>query len=163
MRLVLYEPDIPQNAGAILRLGACLGVPVDLVEPCGFLLDDRRLKRAGMDYLELAQMTRHSSWQAYRRAWRAESPGDRLVLLTTRGSDVYSDFAFAAGDRLVLGRESAGVPDQVHAEADARLVIPLRSGLRSLNVAQAAAMVLGEALRQLAAFPEPEIGQEPRP
>lgn len=161
MRLVLYEPDIPQNAGAILRLGACFGVPVDLVEPCGFVLDDRRLRRAGMDYIEQVELIRHSSWQTYRRAWRAEAPDERLVLLTTRGSGAYTDFAFAPGDRLVLGRESAGVPEAVHAEADARLTIPLRSGLRSLNVAQAAAMVLGEALRQLDAFPPHASPQDP--
>ena len=163
MRLVLFEPDIPQNAGAILRLGACFGVPVDLVEPCGFLLDDRRLRRAGMDYIDQVELVRHSSWQAYRSAWRAEAPDERLVLLTTRGSRAYTDFAFAAGDRLVLGRESAGVPEALHAEADARLRIPLRSGLRSLNVAQAAAMVLGEALRQRAAFPPLESRQDPPP
>ena len=163
MRLVLYEPDIPQNAGAILRLAACLGVPLDLVEPCGFLLDDRRLRRAGMDYLELAAMTRHSSWQAYRAGWRETAPGDRMILLTSHGDRSYLDFLYEAGDRLVLGRESAGVPESLHAEADARLAIPLRPGLRSLNVAQAAAMVLGEALRQLDAFPSPDSEQDPRP
>ena len=163
MRLVLFEPDIPQNAGAILRLGACFGVPVDLVEPCGFLLDDRRLRRAGLDYLEQVELVRHNSWQAYRTAWRAEAPDERLVLLTTHGSLAYTDFAFAPGDRLVLGRESAGVPEALHVEADARLSIPLRSGLRSLNVAQAAAMALGEALRQLAAFPPLESRQDPPP
>ena len=161
MRLVLFEPDIPQNAGAILRLGACFGVPVDLVEPCGFVLDDRRLRRAGMDYIEQVELVRHSSWQAYRSAWQAEAPGARLVLLTTRGSQAYTDFTFDLGDRLVLGRESAGVPEPIHAEADARLSIPLRSGLRSLNVAQAAAMVLGEALRQLDAFPPHASPQDP--
>ena len=156
LRLVLYEPDIPQNCGAILRLGACLGVAVDIVEPCGFQLDDKRLRRAGLDYLELVTMTRHASWPRYREQWRTEAPDDRLILLTTRGSTPYGGFAFRPGDRLVLGRESAGVPDAVHEAADARLAIPLRSGLRSLNVAQAAAMVLGEALRQLDAFPEPQ-------
>ena len=163
MRLVLFEPDIPQNAGAILRLGACFGVPVDLVEPCGFVLDDRRLRRAGMDYLERVEMRRHSSWRCYRDDWRREAPGERLILLTTHGDRPYSDFAFVPGDRLVLGRESAGVPEAVHDDADARLMIPLRPGLRSLNVAQAAAMVLGEALRQLDAFPCPADLQEPPP
>jgi tRNA (cytidine/uridine-2'-O-)-methyltransferase len=148
MRLVLFEPDIPQNAGALLRLGACLGVPVDIVEPCGFLLDDKRLRRAGMDYLDAVQMVRHSSWSAYRAA-----AAGRLVLLTTRGETRYSDFAFRPGDNLLLGRESAGVPEAVHAAADAHLLIPMQSGIRSLNVALAAAMVLGEALRQTDLFP----------
>lgn len=150
MRLVLFEPDIPQNTGALLRLAACLGVAVDIVEPCGFLFDDRRLRRAGMDYLELAQMTRHSSWDAYRRA-----ACGRLVLLTTRGATAYTDFAFRADDNLVLGRESAGVPQAAHDAADARLAVPLRPGARSLNVALAAAVVLGEALRQTGLMPGP--------
>jgi tRNA (cytidine/uridine-2'-O-)-methyltransferase len=153
MRLALYEPDIPQNAGAVLRLGACLGVGVDIIEPCGFLLSDRRLKRAGMDYLAAVALCRHASWAAFRAA-----PRGRLVLLTTRGALAYHRFAFRADDTLLLGRESAGVPDAVHRAADARLVIPLRPGLRSLNVALAAAMVLGEALRQTAAFPEEATG-----
>jgi tRNA (cytidine/uridine-2'-O-)-methyltransferase len=148
MRLVLFEPDIPQNAGALLRLGACLGVPVDIVEPCGFLLDDKRLRRAGMDYLDAVQMFRHSSWSAYRA-----SAAGRLLLLTTRGETRYSHFAFRPGDNLLLGRESAGVPEAVHAAADAHLLIPMQSGIRSLNVALAAAMVLGEALRQTDLFP----------
>ena len=156
MRLALYEPDIPQNAGSLLRLGACLGIGVDIIEPCGFLLSDRNFRRAGMDYLQHADIRRHESWTRFRdnfsAASHANSPG-RLVLLTTRGLTAYTDFAFAAEDTLMVGRESAGVPDDVHAAADARLVIPLRSGLRSLNVAQAAAMVLGEALRQTGGFP----------
>ena len=149
MRLVLFEPDIPQNTGALLRLGACLGLAVDIVEPCGFLLDDRRLRRAGMDYLDRVEMTRHSSWDAYRRA-----AAGRLVLLTTRGSTRYTDFAFHPDDNIVLGRESAGVPEAVHAAADARLRIPMQGGARSINVALAAAMVLSEALRQTELFPE---------
>lgn len=143
MRLALYQPDIPQNTGAVLRLGACLGVPVDIVEPCGFVFDDRRLRRAGMDYIEHAAYTRHASWQAYQKA-----RSGRLVLLSTQAAQSYLDFAFAADDTLMLGRESAGVPPEVHAAADARLTIPMRPGLRSINVALAAAMVLGEALRQ---------------
>ncbi len=145
MRLVLYEPDIPQNTGTLLRLAACLGVAVDLIEPCGFVLDDRRLRRAGMDYLDGVALTRHESWDAYRTA---ETTG-RLVLLTTRGATPYADFAFAPTDRLMVGRETGGVPDPVHAAADARLRIPMAPGLRSINVACAAAMVLGEALRQV--------------
>jgi len=152
MRLALYQPDIPQNTGAILRLAACLGAPVDIVEPCGFIWDDRRLRRAGMDYLAAVDLTRHGSWAAYTR-WRAGRPGGRLVLLTTESTMSFLDFRFAAGDTLLLGRESSGVPDDVHAAADARLRIPLRPGQRSLNLALAAAMALGEALRQTDGFP----------
>ncbi len=148
MRLALFEPDIPQNTGALLRLGACLGVPVDIIEPCGFLLDDRRLRRAGMDYLDSVDMTRHRSWQAYKAALQG-----RLLLLTTSGDVSYADFSFRPDDNLLVGRESAGAPPVVHDRATARLAIPLRPGLRSLNVALAAAMVLGEALRQTNGFP----------
>ncbi|GAA4249896.1 tRNA (cytidine(34)-2'-O)-methyltransferase [Azospirillum formosense] len=151
MRLVLFEPDIPQNAGTLMRLAAGLGVPLDLIEPCGFVLDDRKLRRAGMDYIDQLSLVRHSSWAAY----RALPQGGRLVLLTTRGAVPYTDFAFAPDDRIMVGRESAGVPDEVHAAADARLVIPLMPPARSLNVALSAAMVLGEALRQTAALPSP--------
>lgn len=148
MRLVLFEPDIPQNAGSLMRLAAGLGVPLDLIEPCGFVLDDRKLRRAGMDYIDQLDLVRHSSWTAYRGS---AHPG-RLVLLTTRGAVPYTDFAFAPDDRIMVGRESAGVPDEVHESADARLVIPLKPPARSLNVALSAAMVLGEALRQTAAL-----------
>ncbi len=155
MRLALYEPDIPQNAGSLMRLGACLGVGVDIIEPCGFLLTDRNFRRAGMDYLAHADIRRHESWGRFRDNFSANGP-KRLVLLTTRGDQAYTGFAFAADDTLMVGRESAGVPEDVHAAADARLVIPLLAGLRSLNVAQAAAMVLGEALRQTKGFPGTE-------
>jgi Predicted rRNA methylase (SpoU class) len=148
MRLVLFEPDIPQNAGTLMRLAAGLGVPLDLIEPCGFVLDDRKLRRAGMDYIDQLDLVRHNSWSAYRNA---AQPG-RLVLLTTRGAVPYTDFAFAPDDRIMVGRESAGVPEEVHEAADARLVIPLKPPARSLNVALSAAMVLGEALRQTAAL-----------
>ena len=151
MRLALYQPDIPQNAGSLMRLGACLGVGIDVIEPCGFLLTDRNFRRAGMDYLKSADIRRHASWARFREGF---PPGGRLVLLTTRGAMAYADFAFEVSDTLLVGRESAGVPDEVHAAADARLVIPLKPGLRSLNVAQAAAMVLGEALRQTGLFPQ---------
>ena len=165
MRLVLFEPDIPHNTGALLRLGACLGVAVDIIEPCGFLFDDKRLRRAGMDYLEAVEMVRHRSWRAYRASARKAPPEGlpgrppgrppgRLVLLTTRGATRYPDFAFRPDDSLLLGRESAGVPEAVRAEADAHLLIPMRTGIRSLNVALAAAMVLGEALRQTGLLPE---------
>ena len=155
MRLALYEPDIPQNTGTMLRLAACLGVGADVIEPCGFIFSDTKLKRAGMDYLTRAEIQRHSSWNAF-QAWRKEASrthgGHRLVLLTTKGETAYTSFAFAADDILMVGRESAGVPPEVAQAADARLIIPLRPGLRSLNVATAAAMVLGEALRQTAGF-----------
>ena len=156
MRLALYQPDIPQNAGSLMRLGACLGVGIDVIEPCGFLLTDRNFRRAGMDYLKSADIRRHASWTRFREglANNGAKGGQRLVLLTTRGATAYADFSFQASDTLLVGRESAGVPDEVHAAADARLVIPLLSGLRSLNVAQAAAMVLGEALRQTGLFPQ---------
>jgi tRNA (cytidine/uridine-2'-O-)-methyltransferase len=147
MRLALFEPDIPQNTGALIRLGACFGVPVDIIEPCGFLWSEPKLKRAGMDYLDQADVTRHASWEAFRQA----SAGARLVLLTTRGASPYLEFAFAPGDILLLGRESAGVPETVHAASDARLFIPMRPGLRSLNVAMAGAIVLAEARRQTGA------------
>jgi tRNA (cytidine/uridine-2'-O-)-methyltransferase len=146
MRLALFEPDIPQNTGALLRLGACIGVAVDIIEPCGFLLTDRGVRRAGMDYADLAVMRRFASWERFQQ----ERPPGRLVLLTTRGAQPYLDFAFRADDTLLLGRESAGVPDAVHAYVDARLVIPMQAGARALNVSQSAAMVLGEALRQTA-------------
>jgi tRNA (cytidine/uridine-2'-O-)-methyltransferase len=149
VRLALYEPDIPQNAGSLMRLGACLGVGIDIIEPCGFLLSDRNFRRAGMDYLKSADIHRHQSWERFQ-----ETLQNRLILLTTKGDMAYIDFAFAPGDTLLVGRESAGVPQPVHEAAAARLLIPLRPGLRSLNVAQAAAMVLGEALRQTSLFPK---------
>jgi tRNA (cytidine/uridine-2'-O-)-methyltransferase len=145
MRLALYQPDIPQNTGTLLRLAACLGVAVDLIEPCGFVWDDRRLRRAGMDYLEGVNLTRHESWAAF-----TVRPRGRLLLLTTAGDVPYTDFAFRSADTLMVGRESAGVPPEVHDTADARLVIPMARGARSLNVAVAAAMALGEARRQTA-------------
>lgn len=149
MRLALFEPDIPQNAGSLLRLGACLGVTVDIIEPCGFLLTDRAFRRAGMDYLDRAAMQRHPSWAA----WQAGRGPGRVILLTTKGAKPYLEFAFRPDDTLLLGRESAGVPDAVHEAADARLVIPMQPGARALNVTQAAAMVLGEALRQMGLDP----------
>ncbi len=146
MRLALYQPDIPQNAGTIMRMAACLGVALDLVEPAGFDASDRNLRRAGLDYLAHLDLTRHASFEEFQKARTAS--GSRLVLLTTQGAIAYADFAFGPSDTLMVGRESAGVPDEVHRVADARVTIPMRAGLRSLNVAVAAAMVLGEALRQ---------------
>ena len=148
MRLALYQPDIPQNTGAIVRLCACLGVPLDIIEPCGFTFTDKTLRRVAMDYADIAEVKRHTSWQAYQ-----EQREGRLVLLTTQARLSYVDFRFARGDRLLLGRESAGAPEEVHAAADARVCVPLLPAARSLNVAIAAGMVLGEALRQTAGFP----------
>lgn len=144
MRLALYQPDIPQNTGAVLRLGACFKVPVDIIEPCGFPFDDKRLRRSAMDYGGACDLARHSSWPAFLET----RPPGRLVLLSTAGAVPYTDFAFAPTDVLLLGRESRGVPEDVHAAADARVRIPMAEGLRSLNVAMAAGIVLAEALRQ---------------
>jgi tRNA (cytidine/uridine-2'-O-)-methyltransferase len=152
LRLALFEPDIPQNAGALLRLAACFDIAVDLIEPCGFLYDDRRLKRAGLDYIELCRVTRHASWTAF---LAARDSGSRLVLLTTRSTVPLYGFAFAADDTILLGRESAGAPPEVHADTAARVAIPLRAGARSLNVALAGAIALGEALRQTNLLPKP--------
>ena len=158
MRLVLYQPDIPQNTGAVLRLAACLGVGVDIVEPCGFLLDDRRRRRAGMDYIEAVDWQRHQSWEAFQSARANGTLVGRLVLLTTAAEIAHHRFAFAADDLLLLGRETAGVPPEVHETADARIRVPMQVGLRSLNQALAAALVLGEALRQTEGYPENEGG-----
>jgi tRNA (cytidine/uridine-2'-O-)-methyltransferase len=151
MILALFQPDIPQNTGTLLRLGACLSVPVHIVGPAGFDASDRNFRRAGLDYLDRAEIVRHISWAAF-ESWR-DSEGRRLVLLTTRGNVPYPAFDFRPDDVLLLGRETAGVPDTVHAAADARLRIPMAPGLRSINVAVAGAMVLGEALRQTGRFP----------
>jgi tRNA (cytidine/uridine-2'-O-)-methyltransferase len=150
MRLALFEPDIPQNAGTMIRTAVCLGVPVDLIEPCGFVWGDRHFRRAGMDYLERSEITRHESWEAFLETSRAA--GRRLVLLTTKGDVRHLDFRFAKADVLIVGRESAGVPEAVHAAADARLKVPMAGGERSLNVAVTAAIALGEALRQTGGF-----------
>ena len=152
MRLALFETDIPQNAGTLFRLGACLDIPVDLIEPCGFVLSERRMRRAALDYLAHVNLSRHSSWNAY-RDWRQANGQGRLVLLTSKGDTNYADFSFRADDTLMIGRESAGVPNSVLSAVDAKLRIPMAKGLRSINVAQAAAMVLGEALRQTDGFP----------
>jgi len=151
MRLALYQPDIPQNTGTLMRLAACFGVPLDIIEPAGFLLSDRRLKRAGMEYVRSLDLTRHASWEVFQSARPRKS---RLILLTTQAPLLYHRFVFEPDDILLVGRESAGVPQEVHAAADARVRIPLRQGLRSLNVALAAAIVLSEALRQTRLLPE---------
>jgi tRNA (cytidine/uridine-2'-O-)-methyltransferase len=152
MRLALFEPDIPQNAGTLMRFSACMNVAVDLIEPCGFVLDDRRFRRSAMDYLDRLVLSRHLSWQAYYDS--APERDGRLILLTTKAETVYTDFLFQSGDTLLVGREGAGVPDAVHVAADERLRVPMANKMRSLNVAVAAAMVLGEALRQTGGFAE---------
>jgi tRNA (cytidine/uridine-2'-O-)-methyltransferase len=151
MRIALYEPDIPQNTGTILRLAACLGLAADIIEPAGFPVSDRAFRRAGMDYLDQVTIVRHVSWEAF-AAGRAQA-GTRLILFTTGAVSSYLDHAFRPDDMLLFGRESAGVPEAVHQAAQARLVIPMRPGFRSLNVAVAAAMAVGEALRQTGGFP----------
>ena len=148
IKLALYQPDIPQNTGALMRLAACCGVSLEIIEPCGFVWSERKMQRAGMDYIERATVTRHPSWEAFRTAVTG-----RLVLLTTAATTVYTDLTYESGDILLLGRESAGVPESVHAEADVRVRIPMADELRSLNVAMAGAMVLAEALRQTNGFP----------
>ena len=155
LRLALYQPDIAQNAGAMLRTCACFGAAASIIGPTGFPSSDRHFRRAGMDYLDQLTIDRHDSWRAF-EDWRRDS-GRRLVLLTTKGATAHWDFAFAAGDVLLVGRESAGVPDEVHEAADARLRIPIRPQTRSLNVSVAAGIVLSEALRQIGAqFEEAE-------
>ncbi|HIJ37307.1 MAG TPA: tRNA (cytidine(34)-2'-O)-methyltransferase [Rhodospirillaceae bacterium] len=149
MRITLFQPDIPQNVGAIIRLAACFGLALDIIEPCGFLWDDRRIRRVGMDYLDFAEIRRYPSWDAY----LAQGPEGRLILLTTKGDRRHLDFRFAPDDRLLFGRESSGVPPQIHEAAQARLRIPLREAARSLNLAMTAAMVVGEALRQTDGWP----------
>ncbi len=148
LRIALYQPDIPGNTGTILRLAACLGLSVDIIEPAGFDISDRNLRRAGMDYLEAVALTRHVNWDRF-DAWRRET-GRRLVLASTRAALPYPRFAFQPDDILLFGRESAGVPDHVHEMADARVLIPMVEGQRSLNLAISTAMIAGEALRQVA-------------
>ena len=152
MRLALFQPDIPQNLGAAIRLGACLGVPLDVIEPCGFPVSDKQLRRAALDYAQIADITRHPGWSLFRT--ESERQNRRVVLMTTQGATPLPNFRFQPGDVLLMGRESAGVPDEVHEAAGARVVIPLVPGARSLNVVTAAAIGLGEALRQINAFPK---------
>jgi tRNA (cytidine/uridine-2'-O-)-methyltransferase len=146
IRIALYQPDIAGNTGTILRMAACLGIAVDIVEPAGFDISDRNLRRAGMDYLEMAALTRYVDFDRFEK-WRL-GEGRRLLLFSTKAEKSYTDFSYADGDILLFGRESAGVPDHVHDNADASLLIPMKGGGRSLNVALAAAMAVGEAIRQ---------------
>ncbi len=147
LTLALFQPDIPQNAGTMLRACACLGLDAAIIEPAGFLISDRNFRRSGMDYLDQLTIERHLSWSAF-EDWR-RSTGRRLVLLTTRGSISYTQCVYLPGDILMVGRESLGAPEEVHAAADLRVTIPMQGDMRSLNVAFAAAMVIGEALRQI--------------
>lgn len=149
MRIALYEPEIAGNVGAILRLGACLGAAVDLIEPLGFLWDDRRVRRAAMDYIDHVSVTRHAGFEAF----RATTEGRRLVLMTTKAAQSVYDFDFQHDDILLFGKESAGVPATVAEACDARLRIPMRAPVRSMNLASSAALVLGEALRQTGGLP----------
>jgi len=154
MRMALYQPDIPGNAGAMMRTAACLGVGVDIIGPCGFALSDKQMRRAGMDYLDRLDWTDHASWQSFQDSRAKAAESGRLVVLATKAETDYVDFAFRPDDIILAGRESAGVPDDVHTAADARITIPMAPGMRSLNVAAAMSMVLGEALRQTGGFPE---------
>ncbi|MGE0240436.1 MAG: tRNA (cytidine(34)-2'-O)-methyltransferase [Parvibaculaceae bacterium] len=154
IEIALYKPDIPPNAATIMRMAACFGLRVRIIEPAGFTWSDSSLKRAGMDYLDQALVTRDASWAAFREAIH----GRRLVLASTKAAVPYTDFAFRPDDILLMGRESAGVPAEVHDAADARLLIPMRPGLRALNVALACAMITGEALRQLDGFSQMRSG-----
>ncbi len=150
MRLALYQPDIPQNTGTLMRLCVCLGVAMDIIEPCGFLLSDKNLKRAGMDYIERLDLTRHNDWIAFCQAQSQR----RLVLLTTKTDQSFLDFKFSKDDVLIAGRESAGVPDDVHNAVTSRVTVPMVEGIRSLNVAVASSIVLSEALRQCGLYPK---------
>lgn len=149
MNIALYQPDIPQNLGSILRLCACLGVVCHIIEPCGFPVDDKRIRRAGMDYIDHVKWLRHESWDSFQHHVKQEKL--RLILLTTKTDTPYSSVAYTARDVLLLGRESAGVPDSVAKECDLRVTIPMTGSVRSLNVAMAGAIVLGEVARQLKA------------
>ena len=150
MRLVLFQPDIAQNTGTMMRLCACVDLPIDIIEPCGFIFNDKAMRRAGMDYLDMVDYRRHNSWADFLQ-YRAEHPLEygRIVLMTTKASQPYVDFEFKENDIILMGRESAGVPEEVHRIADARVVIPMNEKARSINVAVSATMVVGEALRQV--------------
>lgn len=154
MRLALFQPDIPQNTGTLMRLCACLDLPIDIIEPCGFIFNEKAMRRAGMDYLDLVNYKRHDSWQDF-LAFREQNPKEygRIILLTTHATCAYTDFKFEPNDIILMGRESAGVPEIIHQIADSRLIIPMNSNARSINVAVSAVMVIGEALRQTNLFP----------
>ena len=147
MRIALFEPDIPQNAGNIFRLGACLGIPIDIIEPTGFVIDDKRLKRASMDYYDYLDLTKHVSWEKFYE-WSKKN-SYQLILLTTKSQKSYYDYKFQAKDIILFGRESAGVPDYVHEAVDERLTIPMIKGPRSINLSSSVSMIAGEMIRQL--------------
>ncbi len=150
MRITLFQPDIPQNTGTILRLAACMGVDVDIIEPCGFVFSDAKFKRAGMDYIENMDIIRHENWAAFRQHYADR----RLVLLTTKAETSFLDFKFQAQDILIFGQESAGAPDELHESVNERVLIPMQPGMRSLNIAVSAAMTMCEGLRQTGLFPK---------
>lgn len=145
INLALFQPEIPQNTGAAMRLTACMGIPLDIIEPTTFVWDDAKIRRSAMDYIDFVNLKRHSNWESFRTTYQ----GRRIILLTTKSDQSYLDFTFQSGDILLAGQESAGVPEHVHNSCDARLTIPMASGLRSMNVVNACAMVVGEALRQV--------------
>ena len=145
INLALFQPEIPQNTGAAMRLTACMGIPLDIIEPTTFIWDDAKIRRSAMDYIDYVNLKRHPSWESFRTTYT----GRRIVLLTTKSDQSYLDFAFREGDLLLAGQESAGVPEHVHQSCDARLTIPMAAGLRSMNVVNACAMVVGEALRHI--------------
>lgn len=154
MRFALYQPEIPQNTGTLMRLGACLGVPLDIIEPCGFVWNDQKLRRAGMDYIEMANVTRHVSWEKFRQTQASQN--SRIILLDAQAETAFLTFSFQSSDVLLLGRESSGVPSSIAEQVYANVTIPMVKGRRSLNVAISAAMVLTEALRQTNQFPKGE-------
>ncbi len=145
MKIALYQPDIPQNVGAMMRLCACMGVGLEVIEPCGFVWDEKKIRKSAMDYYDHIDLRRYNSWDNF---YSGRAGKQRIILMSTKSSDPYADFCFREDDILLAGRESAGVPDEVHACADARIFIPMRAGFRSLNVVNATSMILGEALRQ---------------
>lgn len=149
MKIAMYQPDIPQNCGAMMRLCACMGASLDIIKPCGFLWDERKIRQAAMDYYDKADITRHSSWKEFHKTYHSKA---RIILMSTKASQPYHAFSFDADDILLAGRESAGVPDHVHESVDERVFIPMKQGLRSLNIVNATSMVLGEALRQTGLF-----------
>lgn len=154
LTLALYQPDQPQNTGAMLRLCACLGLAMDIIEPMGFVWDEARVRRVAMDYRDQVAVRRHANWDRFCAEYRDKSNTKRIILLTTRAEQAYDDFAFQPDDILLVGRESAGVPDDVHTAADARITIPMQPHCRSLNVAMAAGIVAAEAIRQLRRKPD---------
>jgi len=145
LRIALYQPDIPQNSGAMMRLCACLGVGLDIVEPCGFVWDDRKIRKAAMDYYDHVDIKKHSSWEVFKE----NTKNNRIILMTTKASVPYTEYKFQDGDILLAGRESSGVPDEVHEHANGRVLIPMHGKMRSINVVNAGSMIIGEALRQI--------------